>query len=842
MYSTFRIVRFCFILATVQLVGQLTYAQDTLPPDHPIYTGPIHDLPEYHFDQEHIRLAIRFEQNTGQIYGTAKLRFSPKPGAPDSLLLDASSFDIYSMQIGLLDSLKQTATYSDSLNGKLIVYLDSLASQTNPIELQITYLAKPQTGLFFDNRSTSSDTKGVQIWTDGVLTNTSHWLPLIASQADLVTSEIIATVPPNVSVLSNGRLTERLTTEDGMILYHYVQDQPHSPKDIGFQTGLFQVDTTYTVLKNGFALPTYYWTSSGLTEDAKESLKEVPEMLAFFSDYLDFTYPWPSYSLMLLDDVHTRDMTFTGYSLLYDSIIKDEKARLDTMEPFRLGQLVARQWYSHLINADFDTDIWFIESISAYLSLLYIKSTHGDVPFYVHLHEWAHAYMNEAEVYQRPLVWNRWDHPSQLLDNHATGKGIWVFHTIHNLLGDEQFATFLQRLTKEHAFTVMNTDHILWLLSEFTKEKQDPFFDQWIYSAGHPKLEVDYKYDVVSESLYVSIDQVQTGYLVPTTYTIDLDLETYSLAGPESYTLSLKTPDQLVVLPATMRPRYVLPGSNHSYLTDLTVNQDVSSWITQLRYSSNPISQLNAVKALESYTDDPALLIGLQSALNSKPAAKVRAGIVKLIPKLPQSDATRQTLVETFEDESPIVQQAVLQALSEFENTSELTIIAMDAAQKSTSYEVQSEAVKILAKIQGSKAMGLIRSALITPSHNDIIRKKALESLFFIDMSTQDRLEIAREYISPSYSPEARLAAIHVLETLASFGNRRSRRILQNLLNDPVYLIKDALLDAFFKIGQNDDLEALKLFAEKEYDVRLSYKALQVISAIESSSNSGTSP
>ena len=841
MYSPFSTIRVVLVLTIALFTFNFAKAQEPAPPDHPLFTGPVHEVPESLFDQEHVRLAIRFEQETGQIYGTAKIRIRPLDGAPDSLLLDARDLEIYSIQIGILDSLKQTAVYSNNTEGKISVYLDSLQLQSAPIELQLTYLAKPQTGLYFKHKSKRKK-DGVHIWTDGVLTNTNQWLPFMANQSDLFTSEIIATVSPGISVLSNGRLTEQLETEDGMTLFHYVQDQPHSPKDIGLYTGQFDIDSTYTVLSNGFALPTYFWTSTGMTEDMQESLREIPNMLTFFSEYLNFTYPWPSYSVMLLDDVFIQDLSLTGLTILNASIVKDAKARSDSMEPFRLGQLVARQWYSHLVNTDFEADSWLTESISAYLSLLYIKSEYGEVPYFVHLYDFANQYFEESETYQRPLVWNQWDHPYQLFDKHSSGKGVWVLHSIHNSLGDEQFAGFLQFLTKSRAFTASNTDHVLELLSEFTRSKQDAFFDQWFYSAGHPDLEVDYQYDVVSESLYVSIEQIQDGYLVPAIFDLNLNIETYSIAGPESHTVQINSKDQLVSLPASMKPRYVIPAASHPYLMRVHVEQDASSWITQLRYASHPISQLKALRALEAYTEDPALLIGLQSALRSKPAPVVRAGIARLVSSLPHSDASQQTLIDAYEDDSPLVQKTVLEVLANFEDTKELMIMAMDAAQSSPSYMVQSEAVRTLAKIQGSDALGLVRSALITPSHNDIIRRKALESLFFINMSTQDRVEIAGEYTSPKYSPEARLAAIQILKTLASFDNRQSRRILLSLLSDEVYLIRNAVLDSFFEIGLERDLETLQNHMANEHDLRLYHKTNQVISRIENHQEAGSTP
>ena len=777
--------------------------------------------------------------DAGQIYGTAKLRLRSLDQAPDSLVLDAKELDIYNIQVGLLDSLKQPAQYSDSLQGLLVVYLDSIDVSQGPFEVQVTYLARPKSGLFFTGKS--SKKQGVQVWTDATTKSTNSWLPLIHNPADLLTSEIIATVTPEISVLSNGRMTEQLTTEDGKTLYHYVQDQPHSPTDIGLFAGQFNIDTTVVSLSNGYSFPVEFWHSTENTDDSNASFAEINQILSFYSEYLDYIYPWPSLSVLIMDDQYIQDMSLTGLTVFNDDIIKDSKALQDFPESLRLARLLARQWFSHLISVDFHADSWLTESLASYMSLIYIKNTYGESTFRVHLQHLASEYLAEASKYQRPLVWNQWSHPDQLNDNHNAAKGVWVLHTIHEKLGDEAFQELLQYVTQSLAFKASNTDQFLSVLNQFTGDDFSSFFDNWIYSAGHPELEIDYQYDHVSESLYVAIDQVQDGYLVPPSYPLDLTIETYSLAGSELHQISVTSEDQLVSLPLTMKPRYVLPGSNHPYLLTQTVKQEASAWITQLRYASHPISQLNALEALETYTEDPALLIGLQSALRSKPGQEVRAGIVKLISQLPPTEAAQKTLIEAFEDESPIVQQAVLSALAEYEDTSELTIMAMDAAQSSESYIVQAEAVKTLAKIKGPDAYSIIQSALITSSHRDIIRQAALESLFFLDISTRDRVAIAREYSSSGQSTETRLAAIGVLKVLASYDNRQSKNLLVELLNDSEFAIREAVLEALLEVGSEDDVEVLTQFEENENDIRLRIKSRDILTQLRSESEESTS-
>ena len=831
-----------FLAALLFLVNP-AHAQDFTTPQHPLFTSPVRELPEKPFDQEHIRLALRFEPASGQIYGTAKLRIRPNDVTRDRLYLHAEDLDIYSVQVGVLDSLTVSAAYSDSAAGILAIALDSLQVKGVPFEVQITYLARPNTGLSFRSLSSGNTSEGLHIWTDGAPSHMRHWLPLIPHGADRVTSELITTVPPGLTVWSNGRLIEQLETEDGMTLFHYVQDQPHSLRDIGFFAGYFTVDSSAVTLSNGYSLPVRYWSPTGKAEYASASYDEIPDILSFYSEYLDFTYPWPSYAALVLDELYLEDRSLTGLSVFNDRILKDERAYLDNPETLRLATSVARQWFTHLIDVDFEADLWLVEGVAAYLGLLYLKSTLGDVAYALRLHEYADQYFEESLEYRRPLVWNQWEYPSQLKDDHSTAKGVWIMHSLHESLGDDTFQEFIRLFTREQAFKTTNTDAFLASLDAFSGQSFSAFFDDWIYSAGHPELHVDYRFDLVSESLYVAIDQKQEGFLVPSAYNLDLDIETYSISGPERQSIRIESEDQLHAVPLPMKPRYVIIGPDQPYLMRLKTEQEASSWIAQLRYATHPISQLRAIEALHSYTSDPALLIGLQSALRSRPSPAVRAAIIKLIAQLPHSEATQRTIIDAFEDESIQVKQAVLRALSAYENTSELTVIAMEAAQASESYVLQAEAVYTLSKINAPGAFGIVQSGLITDSHRDIIRQKALHALLVLgDLSTQQRYNIANEHTLTSYSTEARLAAIHVLVELASLGHKRSKRRLVALLGDKDPAIRYAVLDVFSRIGNDDDLDSLRDFLEDEYETHIILKGNQAIQYIESQQEAPTSP
>ncbi len=797
--------------ATASLTDSLT--------QHPIFLAPIHEPVDAAFDQEHVRLALRFEPEAGRIFGVAKLRIRPRIDSLNTVRFAADGLEVYGVQVGVLDSLKIASPYADTADGMLDIQLDSLQVRGVPFEVQITYRANPKAGMYFRDVNKADTSHQVHIWTDGTNKGNSYWIPLLDNPTDRLTSEIIATLPPSLDILSNGRITEQMETEDGMSLFHYVQDQSHNPADIGLFIGRFQKSTQTIRLKNGFSVGIDQWVSADQAAIATASLQEIPDILFFLSDKLDFTYPWPGYTQLIFEDEYMPDLSYTGFTAFNDRVLLDERAQIDLPNTLQLATSLAKQWYGHLISVDHWSDVWLTESLASFMGLMFLKSTQGDATYYAHLYALAGAYFDEADSYQRPLVWNQWYTPENLLDAHTRAKGVWFFHALMSTMGEDAFWEFLQSFTRTQAFQTTNTDKLLESLTQASGEPFNAFFDHWLYSAGHPSINLNYQYDLVSESLYVSIEQLQEGYLVPPVFNLDVPLETYSLAGPTRTGIQVTERDQLFSLPLTIQPRYVQLDPDNTLLSNITVEQSANAWVSQLRYASHPLSQLTALEALEAYADDPALFIGLQSALKSRPIPVVRAAIVALIAKLPASDATKRSLLETYEnDDDALVKRAVLTGLEAFEDKADLTIIAMEAAQAAPSYLLQAQAVTSLIKIQAPNANDLLQSALITPSYGELIRQAALRAVQFTDMNTRDRVRLAVDFSKPNNAVEVRLAAMEILASLAALENKRSRTALVDLLDDQQAAIRKQAARYLGKLGTSDDAKTLEKRLNKEFN------------------------
>jgi HEAT repeat protein len=157
----------------------------------------------------------------------------------------------------------------------------------------------------------------------------------------------------------------------------------------------------------------------------------------------------------------------------------------------------------------------------------------------------------------------------------------------------------------------------------------------------------------------------------------------------------------------------------------------------------------------------------------------------------------------------------------------------MDAAQHAQSYALQAQAVATLARIQAPSARQILQSALITPSHRDVVRRAALSNLSFAGFSTQDQVRIAGEHAEARFPTEVRLGAIETLGYLASLQNRRSMSLLTSLIDDDDPYIRKAVLETLGRIGAADELVTLQNHLDQETSTHLIRTTRSAIRQIE---------
>ena len=121
--------------------------------------------------------------------------------------------------------------------------------------------------------------------------------------------------------------------------------------------------------------------------------------------------------------------------------------------------------------------------------------------------------------------------------------------------------------------------------------------------------------------------------------------------------------------------------------------------------------------------------------------------------------------------------------------------MAFTTAQNDASYLVQATAVKTLARTAAPAALDVVRSALITPSHREVIRRAAFEALPLLDVPAREAVDLGLEYSAAGQPAAVRIAAIVYLQPLADEARTALNRLIA-LLEDEDRRIRRAAIES----------------------------------------------
>ena len=706
---------------------------------------------------------------------------------------------------------------------------------SEPFTIITHYRAKPRTGLYFVAPERHPGLSAHELWTQGEPEGHRHWFPLYDHPSDKLTSEVIATVDSALQVLSNGSLRNVRANGDGTTTFHYAQNQPHAPYLITLVAGDYERIDRSVQLANRIRLPISFWTFPDRREDAVRTLGRTAEILSFFSEKTGVPYPWDQYAQIFVREFMWGGMENTGATTLTEGSLVDERAWIDYDPDGLIAHEAAHQWFGNLVTTRDWSNIWLNEGFATYAEAAYQEEHVGPDEFSFNMLQDRDTYFRETRRYLRPLVWDRWLAPIDLFDRHAYQKGGWVLHMLRREVGDESFWNALQHYLEEHAYGPVTTDDFEASVEAVLGDSYGAFFDQWVRSAGHPVLQVRYTHNAEAGKLRVVIEQVQEGELVPDVFDVPLTLEVQSLGGADRYDLELKGRVEDFTFDLGAQPRFVLPDPDLNLLAEIRVDQPAAAWVAQLRAALEPVSRALAARALRSFASDPALPVGLRTALENEPSARVRTEIVKTLGVLPHARSVERMLLTASQDEAPLVRRASVDALGRPGASPEVISRLTELAHGDVSYSVQAGAVRALARAGAPNALDIARSALVTPSFRDSIRTAAFDALALLKLPASEGVQIALEYAALPQPTRARAGAVTYLGKLAH-ENEQAMNALLALLDDPVYLIRARAITALRRIPGEVAAEALGKRVELEPEPRLRselYRAIQMQAALD---------
>jgi len=547
------------------------------------------------FDLVHTKLRVSFDWEQQYLYGIANVTVKAHAYPQSELVLDAKGFDIDYVRLIEDDYSEDLRFTYDSLF--LSIDLNKLYESGRKLQVEIKYTAKPNEikniesgssaikddkGLYFINPLGKDKDKPRQVWTQGETEASSCWFPTIDAPNQKMTQEFYITMDSSFIVLSNGVHVYTVENGDGTNTSYWKQDKPHAPYLAMIAAGEFaEIKDTWNNIEVN------YYVEQKFAPYAKDIFGNTPEMLEFFSERLNYEYPWDKYSQIIVRDYVSGAMENTSAAVFMEQLQMTDRELLDKDYETTIAHELFHHWFGDLVTCESWSNLPLNESFANYSEYLWLEYKYGVDEADYHRNEELGGYLNEAQKKREPLIRYHYGHRMEMFDAHSYNKGGLVLHMLRKYLGDNVFFAGLSYYLHENEYTDVEVHELRLAFEEVSGEDLNWFFNQWFFSPGHPEIMVRDTFN--NGKLTVLVDQLQDvtyhdslGFRSNAVYTFPVNISYYIGQRRFEQTVFVDGMNNEFVFDIDRKPDLVVFDDKQMLLAQLSHQKSVTAYGLQI--------------------------------------------------------------------------------------------------------------------------------------------------------------------------------------------------------------------------------------------------------------------
>jgi len=696
------------------LAVSATYAQAPAKADDPLMKIYRETPPKIN-DLVHTKLDVRFDYKKRYMYGKEWVTLRPHFYPTDTLRLDAKGMDLKNISIvknGKNVPLKYT--YDDSLT--VNIHLDKVYHNNESYTIYIDYTSKPNQlkvkgsaaindakGLYFINPDGTEKDKPIQIWTQGETEGSSAWFPTIDKPEQKTTDEISMTVPAKYVTLSNGRLASQKVNSDGTRTDTWKMELPHSPYLFMMTVGDFKIYHDHWRNKE-----VNYYLEPKYAPYAKEMFGMTPELIEFYSKTLGVDYPWNKYSQIVVRDYVSGSMENTTATLHGSHVQETHRELIDAYYDFArqsIAHELFHQWFGDYVTCESWSNLTVNESFANYSETLWAEHKYGKDEADAHNYQDMQNYLGSGDAKTKDLVRFHYDDKEDMFDVVTYQKGGRILNMLRNYLGDAAFFKGLNIYLTTNKFKNGEAQQLRLAEEEASGLDLNWFFNQWYYGAGHPVLNISYKWDDAAKKETVYLAQSQDGQTFKLPFAIDI----YAGGKKVRHKVWMNDKTDTLTFDVASKPDLVNVDADKVLLTKKTDNKTLDEFVFQ--YFNAPL-YLDRFEAIDAAKLDQSNK-GAQKVMIAALRDKYYGLRIKAIGALKMSNddiynAALPILASLAQsDENTLVRAAAITALGKLKASGNMDIFKQ--AVKSESYAIQGAALVAINLLEPKQALMLAK-------------------------------------------------------------------------------------------------------------------------------------
>jgi aminopeptidase N len=382
--------------------------------------------------------------------------------------------------------------------------------------------------------------------------NRAHnWLPCVDDPSDKATVIFSITAPAHYTVVANGALTDESSATGGMKITSWEESSPLSPKIMMIGISDFAVDHP----GNAEGVPVYNYV---YPEDSVAGFRNYAHALKILPFYIHHIGPYPFEKCGNIQS-KTRFGGLENASAIcyYENSVN--AADIETL----MAHEIAHQWFGDAVTETQWRHLWLSEGFASYMTHCYLESQYGADTLKVGMRKDRIAAINFEKKRMTPIVDSTVTQGFMVLLNpNNYQKGSWVLHMLRRRIGDSLFWKSISTYYATYRNRNASTEDFEKIVETISGLDLHAFFHQWLYTAGHPSVRLEWNYDATNSSLLITATQLQ-----PANFEFPLEL---SIDG-KPYIVEVNGQKNQVRIPFSAEPKTIIPDPNVNVLADFVL-------------------------------------------------------------------------------------------------------------------------------------------------------------------------------------------------------------------------------------------------------------------------------
>ncbi|MGI8787500.1 MAG: M1 family metallopeptidase, partial [Pyrinomonadaceae bacterium] len=201
------------------------------------------------------------------------------------------------------------------------------------------------------------------------------------------------------------------------------------------------------------------------------------------------------------------------------------------------------------------------EGFATYMEAAYREKKYGRADYLQKIRENAALFfVDEAINKNRHGLYNVLARPDHsIFDITTYQKGGAVIHTLRETVGTENFWKALNIYLNRHKFGNVETPDLQKAMEETSGKDLNWFFNQWVYGAGYPKLNVKPIYNPAAKQLNLTVTQTQElDKITPEMFILPMEIEITTPQGKKTEKIEIKNRTENFSLKVDEKPTKIV--------------------------------------------------------------------------------------------------------------------------------------------------------------------------------------------------------------------------------------------------------------------------------------------